>query len=462
MGENTFGRKKAAASDFSQPSLVSPTTPTLANPVRGFGLPTNEVIQKATEVLTDTQEISSQQQVIQEKPVGHDINRISFHRPQAKLTVGEPGDKYEQEADMMAHQVMSISDTAIQHQMSSLAQREPILEEEEIQTQPLIASVQADTSQEEEELQTKPKLQRASHVSLEAGDGIENRLNSSKGGGSPLADEVRRFMEPRFGADFSKVRVHTNSEAVQMNQELGAQAFTYGNDIYYGGGKSPAKDALTAHELTHVVQQSNISQSGLNKQVTQALVNSQPERKTLVQNQAKTPEIQKDPVAAASLGVAIFVEGRSIASSGNLYHTANTPSYMHERTPSDATWERVRTTLKIQAHHPRLGWGDQDFYYRLSYERNGYDIRNAQVDVLRDQSSGMYTSVFGSNWSGQTHSRPTAAVAEIVFNISGEWNPHGLGHVSWWGNLILSAAKGGAPYTSFSIGSERDWVWAAS
>jgi hypothetical protein len=62
-------------------------------------------------------------------------------------------------------------------------------------------------------------------------------------------------MEPRFGVDFSSVRVHTDSSAVQMNKDLHAQAFTHGSDIYYGAGKSPAKDDLTAHELTHVVQQ---------------------------------------------------------------------------------------------------------------------------------------------------------------------------------------------------------------
>lgn len=55
-------------------------------------------------------------------------------------------------------------------------------------------------------------------------------------------------MEPRFGADFSGVRVHTDSAAVQMNRELGAQAFTHGSDIYYGSGKSPAKNDLVAHQ----------------------------------------------------------------------------------------------------------------------------------------------------------------------------------------------------------------------
>jgi hypothetical protein len=95
----------------------------------------------------------------------------------------------------------------------------------------------------------------------EASGDLESRLNASKGGGSALAPEVRAFMEPRFGADFSSVRVHTGGEAVQMNRELGAQAFAHGSDVYFGAGKSPGNNELTAHELTHVVQQN----SGLSK-----------------------------------------------------------------------------------------------------------------------------------------------------------------------------------------------------
>jgi hypothetical protein len=72
-------------------------------------------------------------------------------------------------------------------------------------------------------------------------------------------------MEPRFGADFSSVRVHTDSTAVQMNKELGAQAFAHGSDIYYGAGKSPGNNELTAHELTHTIQQGGAVR--LNKQV---------------------------------------------------------------------------------------------------------------------------------------------------------------------------------------------------
>ncbi len=86
---------------------------------------------------------------------------------------------------------------------------------------------------------------------------LEDQLNRSKTGGSPLPTEVRSFMEPRFGADFSQVRVHTDSNAIQMNRDLSAEAFTHGQDVFFGAGRVPANDALTAHELTHVVQQAH-------------------------------------------------------------------------------------------------------------------------------------------------------------------------------------------------------------
>jgi hypothetical protein len=70
-------------------------------------------------------------------------------------------------------------------------------------------------------------------------------------------------MEPKFGADFSQVRVHTGSEAAQMNRDLSARAFTHDQDIYFSAGKLPGNDALMAHELTHVVQQTGTIQRTL-------------------------------------------------------------------------------------------------------------------------------------------------------------------------------------------------------
>ncbi len=124
-------------------------------------------------------------------------------------------------------------------------------EEEELQTQRL------QRLEEEEEVQTARNFDPMG--SFTAGVEVENTLHAQQGSGSPLPVEVRQFMEPRFGADFSGVRLHTSSEAAVLNRSLHAQAFTHGQDIYLGEGRydpgSPSGKHLLAHELTHVVQQ---------------------------------------------------------------------------------------------------------------------------------------------------------------------------------------------------------------
>jgi len=170
---------------------------------------------------------------------------------QTKLTVGAPGDVYEQEADRVAGQVMSMS---VAPESSPQVQRLP--EERWFRAPSITPVVQ---KRVEPKVQMWQLLQRAGGGNEASGD-LESRLNASQGGGSALAPEVRSFMEPRFGADFSSVRVHTGGEAVQMNQELGAQAFTHGSDVYFGAGKAPGNNELMAHELTHVVQQTGMVQ----------------------------------------------------------------------------------------------------------------------------------------------------------------------------------------------------------
>lgn len=85
----------------------------------------------------------------------------------------------------------------------------------------------------------------------------ERRSRGGAGGGDPLPEDVREFMEPRLGADFSQVRVHTDPEAARMNRDLHARAFTHRQHIYFAEGSSPGRDATTVHELAHVVQQTS-------------------------------------------------------------------------------------------------------------------------------------------------------------------------------------------------------------
>ncbi len=185
---------------------------------------------------------------------------IASRAIQAKLTVGAAHDPYEEEADAVAEQVMRMPTTSALTGVEGRVHRATEEDEEELQAKPLSDTITplVQRTVQEEELQTK----RASAAdSFETGEDFENRLNATRGGGTPLPDPVRGFMEPRFGADFSGVRLHTDGESAQLNREVSAQAFTLGQDIYLGEGKTDLTSndgkQLLAHELTHVVQQTS-------------------------------------------------------------------------------------------------------------------------------------------------------------------------------------------------------------
>lgn len=139
--------------------------------------------------------------------------------------------------------------------ITPLVQRE---EEEESQEKPLI---QREEEEKEEGAQTKPLIRRQEGSSgrRTASSHFESRVSAAKGSGQPLSESTRSFFEPRFGTDFSSVRVHTDSTAAQGARSINAKAFTTGSNIffnsgYYSPGTSTGKDLL-AHELTHTIQQ---------------------------------------------------------------------------------------------------------------------------------------------------------------------------------------------------------------
>jgi hypothetical protein len=111
--------------------------------------------------------------------------------------------------------------------------------------------------EEEEPIQTKGEESGTPSLSSAA----ELSILSLKGAGSPLPSSERSFFEPRFGRDFSRVRLHADGQADSMAKSIQARAFTVGRDIFFGqgeyrSGSSEGRDLL-AHELTHVVQQAS-------------------------------------------------------------------------------------------------------------------------------------------------------------------------------------------------------------
>ncbi|NEP00810.1 MAG: DUF4157 domain-containing protein [Symploca sp. SIO2E9] len=159
---------------------------------------------------------------------------------QAKLTIGKAGDKYEQEADQVASEVV--------RQINAPAPN--------LSTQPESIQLQ----HQQDELMRKPMLQLQSvEGGMAATPELESSIQQARGSGVPLTQSIRKPMEQSFGADFSGVRVHTDSQSDQLNQSIQARAFTTGKDIFFQQGEynpqSRGGQELIAHELTHVIQQ---------------------------------------------------------------------------------------------------------------------------------------------------------------------------------------------------------------
>ncbi|MCT7991999.1 DUF4157 domain-containing protein [Laspinema olomoucense] len=150
---------------------------------------------------------------------------------QAKLTVGAAGDKYEQEADRVARQVVN----RIQAPQVNL------------------------NSSQSNPVQRKISIQALGGEGGDVSSEWESQLNQAKGGGQPLSPSLREPMEREFGADFSGVRVHTGGQADNLAKSIQAKAFTIGQEVFFQQGvyQPGSRDGqeLIAHELAHVVQQ---------------------------------------------------------------------------------------------------------------------------------------------------------------------------------------------------------------
>lgn len=185
---------------------------------------------------------------------------------QAKLKTGQPGDKYEREADAVADKVISCYPPQVSQQAEEeKIDQKPLLQtkpEEELQPK---AEEEPDIQQlpeEEDKVQAMPVEENEVQAKDGKGSvpsGFEGKLDASKSGGSPLPQSTIAQVEPHVNADLSGVRVHTDNNAVQLNQSLGSQAFANQNHIFFNEGKfnpgTTSGDHLIAHEVTHTVQQ---------------------------------------------------------------------------------------------------------------------------------------------------------------------------------------------------------------
>jgi hypothetical protein len=167
---------------------------------------------------------------------------------QTKLDVGSVDDPLEKEADSIAETVMRSPD-------HSFIQRK------------------CEACEKEEKVQKKGLSTEAKQPkgAVSASESTERAIDSSLGKGTTLDQQTNSFMSGRFGNDFSGVKIHTDSEAIQLNRDLKAKAFTTGSDIYFNHGQyQPHSDdgkRLLAHELSHVVQQREGKKDNIQRQM---------------------------------------------------------------------------------------------------------------------------------------------------------------------------------------------------
>ncbi len=186
--------------------------------------------------------------IIQRKPAcpcGGDCPRCQNKLPiQMKLGVSQAGDACEQEADRIAEQVMRMPAPTLQRAVATCAASERICPTCE--------------AEKEEPVQRKAEFS-------ETGEALADNFLHDLGPGHPLDASTRAFFEPRFGQDFSQVRVHDNVRAAESARAVDALAYTFGRDVVFGARqyapRTEAGNRLLAHELTHVVQQQRQTQA---------------------------------------------------------------------------------------------------------------------------------------------------------------------------------------------------------
>jgi len=179
------------------------------------------------------------------------------HRLQAKLTVNIPGDQHEQEADRVAEQVVRMPEP--RRAASAVSSARPNVQRK-CACGGTCSKCQGEEHDDEHKLLQMKSAGPNAAPGIPAPPVVHQALRSP---GRPLDSATRAFMEPRFGYDFSDVRVHTSSQAMDSAKAIQARAYTVGRNIVFGTGQfAPATQTgqqLLAHELTHVVQQERTS-----------------------------------------------------------------------------------------------------------------------------------------------------------------------------------------------------------
>jgi hypothetical protein len=371
---------------------------------------------------------------------------------QRKAAISEPGDASELEADRVADQVMRMSEPSLQRKL------------------------------------------KAGNVALSHGTAIAPAGMPSivhdvvRSSGQPLDSETRAFMEPRFGYDFSQVRVHTTDRAEQSARAVNALAYTLGRDVVFGKGSYlPATSAgrrLLAHELTHVVQQSTAVAETSNPMASDANNNYEPEGESRrishrsidrdrapVLRRISQSIIMRTPLFSSTLEIchALLKSRTFTVSEGGLSVTANAawhpvPEWEGEN-PPDCGSDTYNVSLTREGWILDTGVADREFECGKPFTRTWGNLPKGDYHLTIWTGNTNPTCCLGGNISVSQQGASAAenktdakkicgpdvtkwlitrieanakseAVAEMKKSNSEDWKGVDLGAVSTWADLV--------------------------
>jgi len=302
------------------------------------------------------------------RPSGHAFSRIPIHPPrsgvvQAKLAVNQPEDEYEQEADRISEQVMRMPDSQLQRKCA--------------------CGGESGSNSECAECERK-KLQRfATQPSTsipqpsEAPPIVHEVLRSP---GRPLDQETRAFMEPRFGHDFSRVRVHDDSLAAESARAVHASAYTVGRDVVFAAGQhnpqTGAGRGLLAHELAHTVQQAGAA-VGLQRQTPP----TSPPTATAIPTLTLDSDVYTDD---------------ALESQKNINFNVTIPAGLNKR--DYALVQLMKGSAMVQTS-TFWGLGGPSYFTRSLYGSSGVDFNFPSWQVDSDDPDPVYWSDNKGRWN---------------------------------------------------------------
>ncbi|GGC05739.1 OmpA family protein [Cellulomonas carbonis] len=164
-------------------------------------------------------------------------------------------------------------------------------------------------------------------------------------------------------------------------------------------------------------------------------------------------------IPAAELGLGIFDRLQQHVFNGSFQVTSTPATYIHNPSPTGLAVQRRTFRFPVTAHHPRYFIDTQTFWFDVTLEYDGFNVRRVSVTEDRGRSSSLVSSTFSITFTPSAYTPSNEPVSAVAYSISGRWDPVGSGDESFSGRFVVDAA---GRLTGLQVSSGQGWVRAGA